>query len=353
MPTLTRQHIVEVSRGILRAVGAPEAHATTVATHLADANLTGHDSHGIIRVLQYVKEIREGKLFASAEPAIVRRTNAAASVDGRWTFGQVAATLAVDEAIKLARDHGVSIVTICNAAHTGRIGAYPEAAARQGLAAIMCTGLWGGPISRVAPFGGRQPRLGTNPMAMAFPYRAGAPFVLDFATSVAAEGKFRVYRARGEQLPERWVIRGDGAPSADPNDLYDGGSMLPLGGLVGGHKGYALSLMVSLLGGVLGRTGCDTTGNSATKSGSSIIAIDLDHIAPRSEIAAEVDALIEFVKDTPLMEGAEGIFYPGEVEARTRERRAASGVAVEDSTWDPIKRLLEEFDLADELAVVS
>ncbi len=351
MPLLFKQNIYDVCMQILMAAGAPASHAAIVANHLSDANLVGHDSHGIIRIIQYVKEIQSNEIDPTAEPEITKSAAATASVDGHHTFGQVVATFATNLAMDLARKHGISVVTMSNHGHTGRIGSYPELVAQDGMAAMMYTGLFGGPFSRVAPFGGREARLGTNPLAVSFPYKDKTSFLLDFATSVAAEGKFRVYRARGEQLPDQWVISSDGVPSADPNDLYSGGSMLPLGGLSSGHKGYALSMMVSFLGAVLARLSGRASNEKDFKTGSSIIVIDLKHLGSEEMIASEVEALMLHVKDTPPIQGTEEVLYPGELEARTRAHRMQSGVQVEQATWDTIKGLLADFGLATTLDI--
>ena len=227
---------------MLEAGGALPGHASIVANHLAEANLAGHDSHGFIRIPQYLEGIKAGKLDPKAEPEVVRERGSMLLIDGHSTFGQVVATRATEMAIEKAGEHGISLATMGNLDHTGRIGTYPEMAAGAGMAAIMFTGFAGGTFgNNVAPFGGRVRRLGTNPIAMAFPHRDGAPVLLDFASSMAAEGKLRVYRNKGEELPDAWVLDKDGVPSRDPNAYYEGGAILPVGGIQGGHKGYALS----------------------------------------------------------------------------------------------------------------
>ena len=351
MPTLTRDDIYRIGARLLRAAGATEGHAHTVADHLAGANMAGHDSHGFIRIPQYLAQIKEGKLDPKAEPEVVREAAGTAQVDGKATFGQVAAKMSTELGISKARDNGISMVTMGNLGHTGRVGTYPEMAAREGMAAIMCTGFVGGTRgNNVAPFGGRARRLGTNPIAMSFPFLPDAPIVLDFATSVAAEGKIRVYRNRGHSLPDEWVLSKDGAPSRDPNDYYDGGSILPMGGLHGGHKGYALAFMVALLGGVLGEMGQPEDPEGFYKTGSSIIVMDLGKLAPDNGVLPHVENMVRYVKDTPLMAGSSGILYPGEIEANTRRKRMSTGVDVEQPTWDEVVDLVKEHGLEAELA---
>ena len=167
---------------------------------------------------------------------------------------------------------------------------------------------------------------------------------------MAAEGKLRVYRARGQALPDQWVLSKDGVPSKDPNDYYDGGAILPVGGLSGGHKGYALSFMVVLFGGLLGGLGRASNPElGPPSSGSSITVIDLESLAPIDDIKAQVEELVRFVKDTPPMEGSSGVLYPGEVEARSRQERRTNGVPIEQATWEEVAKLIKEFRIEDEL----
>ena len=352
MPTLTREGITRIAHGLLVAAGALDEHARTVGDHLADANLAGHDSHGLIRIPQYIQLIKKGELDPKAQPEVVREDAGIAQLNGNRTFGQVVATYATRLAMKKARQSGIGMVAMGNLGHTGRIGTYPEMAAKEGMAGIMCTGLvrsmsGGG----VAPFGGREGRLSTNPISMAFPYSSDGPVLLDFATSMAAEGKLRVYRARGESLPDEWVLDKDGVPSRDPNDFYNGGAILPMGGLSGGHKGFGLSFMVTLFGGLLGALGLPPGGEPrAFAGGSSVIVIDLEGMAPGDDIRAHVADLVDFVKDTPPMKGSSGVLYPGEIESRTRRERLANGVMIEQDTWDQVGRLIDEYGLRVELA---
>ena len=351
MPTLIGESIERISSGLLRAAGAKDEHAKTVARHLADANLAGHDSHGFIRIPQYVGEIREGRVDPQAEPKVVRDNMATAQVNGDRAFGQVVATFATRLAMSKAREYGLGLVTVYNLGHTGRIGAYPEMAAREGMAATMFSGGIAQRPGGVVPFGGREGRLGTNPISMAFPSSSSGVMLLDFATSMAAQGKLRVYKARGQPLPDDWVMSKDGVPSRDVDDFFNGGAMLPMGGLSGGHKGYALSFMVVLFGVLLGGLGTASGLEDAPppSGGASITVIDLESLGPIDEIKSRVDEVVRFVKDTPPMEGSSGVLYPGEVEARSRQERLANGVPIEQATWDQVAQLITEYGLEGEL----
>ena len=147
-------------------------------------------------------------------------------------------TAALETGMAKAREHGLSLVNVSNHEHTGRVGTYAETAAKDGMASFMCSGYVGGQsLMAVAPFGGTVRKLSTNPLVIAFPYNDEGPILLDFATTISAEGKLRVARAKGATLPDYWTITADGTPSNDPNTYYEGGSLLPIGGLHGGHKG--------------------------------------------------------------------------------------------------------------------
>ena len=355
MPLLTPSRIVDITGALLQKCGASESHATIVAEHLADSNLTGHDSHGFIRVMQYLREISDGVIIPNAEPMVISETTTAAQIDGNNTFGQVVATMALKIALGKAREHGMSVVTMSNHQHTGRIGSYQEKAAKEGMAAIMCTGFVGGTqLKDVAPFGGLARKLGSNPIAMAFPYRDDAPILLDFATSVVAEGKLRVARARGESIPSDWVMTSEGTPTNDPNDYYSGGSILPTGGFYSGHKGYALSFMVAMFSGIMAGLGVSSetstaTGDHLQRGGTVLMLIDLAKLGSLDLIKTQVDGVVEYVKDTPLRDGFSEIYYPGEIEARTRSERGARGIHNEDATWEEISEVMKKHGVQEPL----
>ena len=349
MPTLTPERITQVSQDLLEAVGSRKSHARTVAEHLAMANLSGHDSHGFIRIIQYVHEVNEGEIDPAADPRMLNESATTAQLDSNSTFGQVAATAALEIGMEKAREHGVSLVTMSNHQHTGRVGAYPEAAAIEGMAAFMCSGYVGGTqLMSIAPFGGTTRKLSTNPMVMAFPYRDDGPVLLDFATSISSEGKLRVARAKGNTLPDYWVITKDGDPSNDPNTYYEGGSLLPIGGLHGGHKGYALSFMVALFGAVLGSIGSPElrevkASENSMLHGTTLILADLRQLGSLDLVKAQVASIVEYIKDTPMREGFSEVLYPGEFEVRNRTQRRKDGLYIEDATWSEVAGLMARY----------
>ena len=205
---------------IFQTVDTPAQTADQVAASLVLSNLAGHDSHGVVRVVQYLNAIASGQLDPRAEPSIAQETPVVTLVDAHGGFGQLAARFAMQAAIEKARDQGLAASSLVDCGHVGRLGEWVEMAARAGLIGLaFCNG--GGGRGIVAPFGGTARLLGTNPIAAAIPLAQRPPIVLDFATSAAAEGKVRIARNSGKPIPEGWILDKHGNPSTDPDDLYE------------------------------------------------------------------------------------------------------------------------------------
>ena len=347
MPTLMGEQLEAIAFHLFCAAGAPESHSRIVAQHLMENNLMGHDSHGFIRIIQYIRQIREGIIIPSAKPEMVSEFPSGAQVDGHHGFGQVAAQFFTKLAIEKAQQQGVSCVTVRNLCHMGRLGAYVEMAARAGCAAILYSST-GGYTPAQAPFGAARRKLATNPIAMALPAEREGVIVSDFATSVAAEGKLRVLRARRQKVPDGWLLDKDGRPSNDPNAYYEGGAILPLGGSVG-HKGYCLAFMTELFSALLSRGGFVGSPGKQFSNNSFMVAIQIDRFAPLSAVKSEASKMVESVKDTPLAEGFSSILYPGEKEAMTQRERKAKGVEIEDETWNQVMALVKEYGVENRL----
>src|SRR5215212_6774445 len=234
--------------GIFGATGSSPEEARIVSDHLVDANLTGHDSHGLIRAAKYVDWIRDGQLLPNRHAAVVKDTPALLVVDGGFGYGQVIAHEAMELAAERAGQAGLCAVAIRNAGHLGRIGAWPEQLAEAGLASIHFVNTSGFGIL-VAPHGGTDRRLSANPIAAGAPGPDAGPIILDISTSAIAEGKIQVALNRGETLPAGCTIDSEGRPNADPRTFYGPpvGALLP----VGGHKGYGLSVFCEIFAGAL------------------------------------------------------------------------------------------------------
>ncbi len=324
--------------------GAPPTHAHLVASHLVDSNLVGHDSHGVMRVPQYVDAIRTGHLIPDAEVKVLNDIGNSSALDGQRSFGQVAARTAMDLAIEKARHSGIGAVTVFNCYHSGRIGAHSVLAAHQNMVGIVMVNAGGGGQS-VAPFGGSRPRLATNPISIAAPPAEPFPLLLDIATSVAPEGKVRDSLQKGEKLPEGCVVDAKGNPTTDPGDFYQapGGALLPLGGSVG-YKGFGLGLMVDILAGALSGAGCCTAEDVPAKDGLLLMAIDVEKFGPVMDFHRNVLSLVEHVKSCPPAPGFDEVYVPGEREHRTATQRKKTGIPLPVDIWEEIIAIADAYE---------
>jgi uncharacterized oxidoreductase len=339
MPTLKHEPLESLARDIFQAITVPPAGAAWMAKLLVRANLRGHDSHGVIRVPQYVASWKKGESDPRAEPTVVQEGPATALIDGRKGFGQIVAKRGMEVAMEKAAAIGVAAVGVHNSNHIGRLADYTEMALERDMLAMLFVNA-GGAGQRMAPWGGRAPRLSTNPLAFACPTGGAVPMSFDVATTVAAEGKVRVKRNRKEQTPPGWLIDADGKPTTDPNALYGKpeGSILP----VGGHKGYSLALMVEVLGGILARAGYSRENPGPVLNGICMIVMDIARFVSPQTFRAELDDLIRYLKTSPPVPGGGEVLYPGEPEARTEMERRQKGIFVEDETWRQIEHAARE-----------
>jgi LDH2 family malate/lactate/ureidoglycolate dehydrogenase len=334
MPTLSHERLRDIARRLLAAAGAPDDTAAIVADHLVDANLAGHDSHGVLQLPSYLGQIRERTLDPAARPRVVREHGATATVDAGWGFGHVAARRATELAAERARQHGVAAVAVVRVNHIGRLGEYATLAARLGAAAFVTVG--GAEESIVAPHGGARGALGTNPVSFGFPTGRAAPFLVDFATSTIAGGKLLHAQARGEPVPAGALLDREGRPTTDPAAWLDGGALTTFGG----HKGSALAVMVALFAGVL--TGGSAYNQDRPNWNALVVAIDAGAFGDAERIAAEADVALAKIKAVPPLPGFDEVLLPGEPEARARTRRLAEGVPVPDATWADLEREARE-----------
>jgi hydroxycarboxylate dehydrogenase B len=318
---------------LFQAAGAPPDTAQSVAAMLVEANLKGHDSHGVLRIPQYLDRIARGQIRPDARPRLEMERGATALISGEWGFGQLAGVAATDEAVRRAREYGIGAVGVIRCNHLGRVGAYPERAAAADCAAMVWVGGLG---SRTAvPHGGSRAALGTNPIAAGFPVADEYPVVLDYATTAIAVGKIHVARAARKPLPAGLLLDRRGEPTTDPEEFYRDGALLPFGG----HKGYALSVIAELLGQAL--TGSDAyaqTGGEDVfrRSGALILAISVGAFRSVESAKGAARDVVTRLRQVPPAAGVESVQTPGEPEARSMRRRRASGIEVEEATWQAI-----------------
>jgi uncharacterized oxidoreductase len=343
MPTIKAETLERITRDIFGAWGVPGDDAACVAQQLVLANLRGHDSHGVIRIPQYVRGLKTGEINPTPRMATIVDLPAIAVLDGDRGLGQVVARRGTAVAIDKAKAQGLSAVTLRGTTHVGRLADYAESAAAAGLVGMLWANAVGG--LNVAPWGGAARRLGTNPHAVAIPGPGGTVAMShDFATSVWAEGKLRVKFNRGEMVPPGIMLDGHGEPSTDPRRYYTEppGSLLT----AGGHKGYGLSLAVEILAGILSGTGAAGPASVPFRNGTLIICLDVGRFLPPDDFHRQVATHFEFVKATPLAAGAKEILIPGEPEERLARERQADGIPVEEETWRRIRECAAERGVA-------
>ena len=318
--------IVAFTRDALLACGVPAGDAELAARQMIEADLTGFDAHGIVRLGNYVNWIKSGRVNPKASIKVLQRSGATALVDGDDGIGHLVMTYAMNLAIELARESGVGWVGARNSNHAGAAGIYPEMAVAQGMVGIYAAV---STLNHMAPWGGAEALMGTNPIAIAIPAGQEAPVILDIATSLSSFGNIRQHLARGEPLQEGWVVHSKtGQPITDPKKV-DEGVLLP----IGGHKGSGLALMIGLLAGVLngaafGRDVVDPSGpgNGATNTGQFVVALDVSRFIAPEVFAAEMDRHLKDLTSSPKLPGFESIRLPGSDRRKRRAERSANGV---------------------------
>jgi uncharacterized oxidoreductase len=343
MPIVTAEQLHRLGDGIFRAAGASAEEAQVVMEHLVGANLAGHDSHGIILLPTYIDRMKRGHIVPGAPMTIERETPTSAHINGNWGFGYVVTTSAMEMAIAKARQHQVAAITIYQQSHVGRLADYPLMAARAGMIGLITCDSGRGPKA-VVPFGGREARLGTNPISVAFPSDLEGPIFLDMATSAVAAGKLSVRRSRGEPAPEGWVVDKHGNPTTDLAAYYDGGAILPMGGDQA-HKGYVLSFMVETLSGLLTGLGFGIDPQGRHNDGSFLAVFDVNAFRPLADFKRDIAAFVDYLKATPPAAGFTEVLYPGELEYHTTQQRQREGIYVEDATWNRLLALQKEYGL--------
>ncbi len=340
MPRVDWRELERFGTEVFVGLGAPREEAAWVSTLLVRSNLMGHDSHGVLRIPQYVDAIREGQIRPGEPPAVEERGPTTLVVDGRLGFGQVVAREAMSLAVARARAHGVAAVAIRRANHIGRLADFAEQAAAAGVVGLVFAND-SGALQRVAPAGGLEGRLSTNPFAVGVPRRAPPHLVVDMSTSVVASGKLRAARDAGERVPEGWVQDAMGRPSTDPNIPFADppGTILPMAG----HKGYALALVVEVLAGVLSGAGFVQAGDSGPDyQGVFAVAVDVGRFLPLDRFVADVEAMLAHVKSARPRPGVPEILVPGEHAWQEALRRKAEGIPLAAGTWEGLRAIARE-----------
>ena len=345
MRYLPAEELQRIGTLLFDAAGSPHEESECVSQVLVSASLVGHDSHGIMRFGQYVRQIKNGELRPGAAFEIERESCSMAVVNGNQGWGPVIARKAMRMAISKAAECSVGTVVVRGSQHLGRLGEYTSMAAEEQMMGLAAVNSYGGGES-VAPWGGIDRRFTPNPMSFAAPSGAEWPVLLDITTSVVPEGTVRFALYQGTQLAEGCLIDGDGNPTTDPAAFYGPppGALLPLGG-VAGHKGYGLAIMTELLAGALSKAGCSGQKMAIKGNGIFFQAINIEHFLPLEQFIETLQGLMAWVKSSRTRPGVAEILFPGEHGYRIAQRRRTEGIPVEETVWEEIARMAHELDV--------
>ncbi|MFO0936440.1 MAG: Ldh family oxidoreductase [Gemmataceae bacterium] len=347
MPTFSASVLESFCRDLFQAANVPPGHAAIVARSLVDANLCGHDSHGVMRIPQYLGYLKDGTFQSKAAFTILNETPAAIAADGGWGLGQVQAHELLSRLIPKSQVLGIAAGTLRHCGHIGRLGEYAEVCAAKNLT-LFATVNSHGSGRRVAPPGGKEGRISTNPICLGVP-TSGPPVVLDFGTSVAAEGKVRGHFQKQEPVPAGWLHDHEGKPTADPSVLYKEprGSILPFGGDQQ-YKGFGLGLLLDLLAGGLSGGRCSNPGDPMTGVGNAVVFIVMDpaQFGGTQPFLNQADGLTQYVRGCPTTDPNGAITLPGDPERKTKASRQASGMTIPEGTWALITNAANELGVA-------
>ena len=350
---IPKDTLVRLIRDIFLAQDCSEDESLRIATYLVRSNLAGHDSHGVLRTARYVALVRDGLLLRDRTLEIIMDSSAFAVVDGGFGFGQTIAPQAVSLGIQKALASGTAVIALRNSGHIGRVGEWAEMAVEAGLCSVHFVNVAGSQL--VAPFGGVERRFSTAPFAAGFPMGEAPPIILDFATSLVAEGKVLSAANGGKLIPEDSLIATDGTLSGDPAVLYG-----PLDvtsprsarngtGAIrafGEHKGSGLALICELLAGALTGSGCAGPGERKFANGMLSIYISPAYFGSMEAFQAEANTFVDYVRSTRPAEPNGEILLPGDMERRTAAERERNGIPLSQETWQGLVDLARDAGLS-------
>jgi uncharacterized oxidoreductase len=342
MPVLQASELRGVVRTIFAGLGGTEEEIARLQDHLVGNNLIGYDSHGVRVIPEYVKLVQKGDIVLGATLSAAREGPCHAMLDGHWGLGQLMGWKAAQMAAEIAQESGVAVVTLRNCSHLGRLGEYAELIAGEGLVGFLTVNGQGG-AQLVAPYGGVERRLSVNPFSYGIP-ASGGSIIVDISPTVVAGGKVAVKALRGERMPEGWVMDAEGRATTDPNALAGppAGSLIPLGG----HKGFAMGLVMDILAGALSGGGSSRADAERWGNATFLLALDPEAFVGREMFQAEVENLLTYVRSSRVAPGFERILIPGEPERAEQKRRIAEGIFVSDEAWRRIGAVLAEMGQA-------
>ncbi len=335
--TIRAEPLERLARDIFAAAGTPDDIAAVVAESLVKTNLLGHDSHGVLRVKQYISMIRKGMIKPAERPGLRKRFGATAMVTLSYGFGQIGARFAAELAIEICREHGIAAVSLGQTTHVGRLGEFTAMIAAKGLIGI---GFAGGGFSHgfVAPYGGRERVFSTNPLSFAVPCGDDETLLLDFATSGVAHGKVLLAQSKGAPLPQGMMLDRLGRPTTEATDLDAGGVLLPMGL----HKGSGLSMMMEIIPNLLAGDRPMSSPEFHYGNPTLLLALLPAAFDEATDFAAHVEALKARVKAVKPAQGFDQVLVPGEPEARSYAERAQNGIPLPERVWEDLHGLANE-----------
>lgn len=337
--TIAPDELRQFVEKVYRQTSLTEAAARLMADTLVQADIWGHQSHGVLRVPWYFARLRSGAINGAASPRIVHEAGAITVIDGCDALGQQVAQFATDQAVRRAEQHGLVLILVRNSNHFGTCMYFTRQAAERGFIAMLMSNA--GP--NMAPWGGLKKKIGTNPWSIAVPARK-SPVVMDMANSGVARGKIYLAAKRREPIPLGWAVDKHGRPTTDPREAIEG-FILPMAG----HKGYVMGVMVDILSGVLsGSQYLDAVHGpydpvNRSGAGHFMLAVKVDAIQPLNAFLDQMDDYIASLKDVPLAEGHRAVYYPGELEEETAARNAVEGLRL---PADTVRGLIDTAKLA-------
>ncbi len=347
MPTFSAATLTTLAQSLFEAAGVPVADAAVVAHSLVDANLCGHDSHGVMRIPQYVDFLRKGTFKPGVPLTVLSETPAVLAVDANWGLGQVQTYRLLDRLMPKAKALGIAAGTLKQCGHVGRLGEYAEFAAKENMALFAAVNSHGSG-RRVAPPGGTEGRISTNPICFGAPTTSD-PVVLDFGTSAAAEGKVRAQFQKKQPCPEGWLIDSAGNPTTDPSVLYNEprGNLVPFGGTQA-YKGFGLGLLLDLLCGGLSGGSCSNPTFPLPGAGNAAVFVLFNPalFGGTDHFLKETDGLTGYVRSCPTAAGVGAITLPGDPERNSKAKRLVDGIPVPDGTWDLITKTAADLKVA-------
>lgn len=336
----------EFVRALFVTAGVSDGDARDVAASLVESNLRGHESHGVLRVAEYLEQLGLGELRSHVDWLVRSETPAVLVADGNRRFGQVLCRKLVEHLSAKCRLLGIACGTLSNCGHVGRLAEWVELAAGQGFAAMMTVND-NGVLRCVAPPGGIEPRISTNPLAFAVPTN-GVPLVLDISTSAVANGKVKAALLAGKSCPEGWLQDADGNPTTDPATRFAErpGTLLPMGGEQQGYKGFGLGLLLDVLVGGLSGGFCPPAEPPEIGTNNVLMVLwDPARFAGQSHFQTEANKLIAYVRATKLKPGVDGITLPGDRSADIRRERLEQGIPLDAGTWAMLRDAAQQWNV--------